>query len=112
MDGSDHNDRHLRKLDLGLFQKANAIEIAHHEIGEHEGEIFAGGQNAQRVHARTRLLALIAGSVEHGADDFANGVFVVNDQYLFANHGDSGSRKEAHYYIVLEQWERGVFKLW
>ena len=60
--------------------------LGHHQVGEHEVEFFAGIQQGESFHAGGGLPGLIVGSGQHGADDFADGFFVVNDQDALGWH--------------------------
>ena len=88
MNGCHHHDRHVRVLFLGPLQQADAVEVGHHQVREHEFELFAGGENRQRLHAGTGLLAGISGRAEHRGNDFADRLFVVNYKNSIG-HGDT-----------------------
>ena len=80
MDSGDHDDGHFGIAFLGLFEQADAVEFGHHQVGEHELEFFAGVEDSERFQAGTRLFAVISGHREHGGHNFANRLFVIDDQ--------------------------------
>ena len=58
VDGGDHHDRHVGIFFLGLFEQADAVEFGHHQVGEHELELFAGVEDSERFQAGTCLFAV------------------------------------------------------
>ena len=80
MNGGNHHDRHVGVFFFGAFEQADAVEVGHHEVGEHQLESFVGVEHAERFHAGAGLLAGVAGRGEHGGDDFADGLFVIDNQ--------------------------------
>ena len=78
MHGGNHHDRHVGELFLGAFEQADAVEVGHHQIGKHEFELLAGIEQGEGFQAGTGLLPTIAGGGQDGADNLADGFFVVD----------------------------------
>src|SRR4029077_7783941 len=77
---ANHHRRHIRELFLGALEQPDAIEIRHHQIGKHEFKYFAGVEQGEGFHAGTGLFPGVTRSRKNGADNLADGLFIVNDK--------------------------------
>ena len=87
MDRRDHHDRHVGKTFLGAFEQADAVEVGHHQVGEHQFEYLAGIEQRESFHAGTGLLPGVAGGGKNGADNLADCLFVVDYENAVRHDG-------------------------
>ena len=86
MHSGNHHNRHVGVTFLGLLQQADAIHPGHHQVGKHELELLARVQQGKRLQAGSCLTALVVSGHEHGGNDLADGVFVVDYKDTFRGH--------------------------
>jgi hypothetical protein len=82
----DHDHRHIGKAFFGSFQQADAIELGHHQVREHQLELFSGLEQGQSLHPGSGLTAFIVSAGKHGRDNLADRLFVVDDQDAVSWH--------------------------
>ena len=81
-----HDHGHVRESFLGALQQPNAIQVGHHQVGEHEFELFAGIEQGDGLKAGSGLPTLIVGVGEHRRDNLADSLLVIDNQDSFNRH--------------------------
>ena len=75
-----HDHGHVGESFFGAFQQANAVQVGHHQVGEHQFERFAGIEQSDCLKAGSGLPTLIVGMGQHGRDNLADSLLVIDHQ--------------------------------
>jgi len=92
MDGCDHDDWHIGKSFFRPLQQLRPVHLVHHQVGEHELEFLTGFKQRQCLDTGASLTAAVVRAAQHGRDNLADRLFVVDYEYPFLWHGELSVR--------------------
>ena len=84
---SHHDHRHVRKSFFGFLQEANSVKVGHHQVGEHQLELFTGIKQRQGLHAGPRLAAVEVSAGKHRRHNLADCLLIIYYQDTLGGHG-------------------------